>query len=1183
MILQALLGRWARESSFNHLRCSLDQSRYRAVVHGLEGSARAYFMAALAGSLKGPVLVVAADTARAEKIFDDLLAFMPRPEVHFLPSRELFVTGDLLSMSIDTLVQRHHFYEWASAAGSGIYVAPVEALLPRVVPAKTWRSLLPVLQPGLETGREKLLESLVELGYRRCPLVEGKGFFSVRGEIVDLFPPGRPEPVRIELFEDTIASIRTFDPQTQRSTGKVDRIRVLPAWELFLPASLYARGRENLRRETSRTVTRLRRARDRVAGRLENKVEQHLLRLGQPGGLEMLAGYFPFFYGPGAVLWEHLPPGSLIIFDEPVRMEENAAALHRELIAQRGNLFLQGELLPSQLDPIWTLEEMLARLVHPAVAVSFFPGGRFKGEEIHFAAKEMPHYHGQWELFYNDAERWLQDDFEIVVLASNTDGARSLTGLFREHALPARFLSEQAGPDPEQFRVAVAGLGSGFVLPGLKLAVVCEANLVPRRRKKKRLVRREGVALGHYRELGAGDYVVHEQHGIGKYLGLSTLEINDVKKDFLQIKYRGTDKLYLPVEQVHLIQKYVGEEGKAPRLHSLGGAEWQRLKTKVKASVQEMARNLLALYAARETVSGYAFGPDHPWQGEFETRFPYEETPDQLRAIAEVKADMEQSTPMDRLVCGDVGYGKTEVALRAAFKAALEGKQVALLVPTTILAQQHYRTFSERFRDFPLQVAQLSRFVSASRQKDILEDLARGKVDIVIGTHRLLSADVRFHDLGLLIIDEEQRFGVRHKEKLKQMRLEVDVLAMTATPIPRTLHLSMAGVRNLSVIETPPENRYPVQTFVVEYSDQLVWEAFQRELNRRGQVYFVFNRVRGIEAMAAHLQELFPAARIAVGHGRMSERRLEKVMNDFLEERYDVLVSTTIVEAGLDIPNVNTMIVYDADNFGLAQLYQLRGRVGRSNRLAYAYLTYRREKMMTALSQKRLQAITEFTELGSGFKIALRDLEIRGAGNILGAEQHGFMVAVGFDLYLRLLEQAVRALRREPVQETVAPEPRLDLQVNAFLPSSYIASQDQKIDFYQRIYAVGDTAALKELETDLRDRYGQPPRPVHNLLTVARLRLLASRLGVDSIRQEQGLVVIRFARNIPAGEALWVVLRRHQGRVTLCTGRKTILKMRAGGMGDAVLPGLVVLLEEVAGALESPPENAGAGMVKKRE
>ncbi len=1181
MILQALLGRWARESSFDQLLLSLNKPRFRAMVHGLTGNARVYFMAALARSAKRPLLVVAADMGRAEKLFEDLLAFLPRAYIHILPPRELFVTGDLLGMSIDTFEQRQHFYEWAYTGGSGIYIAPVAALLPRVVPVKTWRSLLLDLKPGREIGREQFLNHLVELGYRCYSQVESRGSFSVRGEVIDLFPPGRDEPVRIELFEDSIASLRTFDLQTQRSIRKMEQIRILPACELVLPAAIYDRGAENLRHEAVQTVARLRRARDCAAGHLQDKVEQHLQRLGQPGGLEMLSGYFPFFYGRGAAIWEHLPARAVVVFDEPVRVKENTTVLCRELADHRGNLFLKGELLPSQLDPIWTLEELLAHLDHPAMTVSFFPEGIFTAPEICFTAKEMPHYHGQWDVFFHDVARWLDDGFRVVVLSSTPEGAQSLVGLFREHHLAASFISGQPGEGRECLQVGVAALEAGFVLPGLKVAVVAENNLIPRRRKKRRLSRQEGITLSHYRELSAGDHIVHEQHGIGRYLGLNALEINGIKKDFLQIKYGGADKLYLPVEQVHLIRKYVGEEGKTPRLHSLGGGEWQRLKSRVKASVQEMAQNLLALYASRETVSGYAFGPDHPWQGEFEARFPYEETPDQLQAIAAVKADMEKPAPMDRLICGDVGYGKTEVALRAAFKAALEGKQVALLVPTTILAQQHYRTFSERFHDFPLQVAQLSRFVPPARQKEILKDLAHGKLDIVIGTHRLLSRDVRFHDLGLLIVDEEQRFGVRHKEKLKQLRLEVDVLTMTATPIPRTLHLSIAGARDLSVIETPPENRYPVQTFVVEYSDQMVREAFQRELNRHGQVYFVFNRVRGIEAMAAHLQELLPAARIAVGHGQMSERQLERVMNDFLEARYDILVSTTIVEAGLDIPNVNTMIVYDADHFGLSQLYQLRGRVGRSNRLAYAYLTYRREKMMTGFSRKRLQAITEFTELGSGFKVALRDLEIRGAGNILGAEQHGFMIAVGFDLYVRLLDQAVRSLRREPVQEKIVPEPRLDLQVNAFLPSSFIAGQDQKIDLYQRIYAAGDAAALEELETDLRDRYGQPPRPVLNLLAVARLRLLSLELGVDLIRQEQGQVMIRFAHNVPDREALWAVLRRYKGKVALMTGRKLTLKMRAGGNGDDFLAGLILLLGELDDAFKIVPVNAGSGNAQK--
>ncbi len=606
---------------------------------------------------------------------------------------------------------------------------------------------------------------------------------------------------------------------------------------------------------------------------------------------------------------------------------------------------------------------------------------------------------------------------------------------------------------------------------------------------------------------------MHEQHGIGQYQGLHTLEVGGIKRDYLHLKYRGTDKLYLPIDQVGLIQKYSGGDGPAPRLHSLGGAEWQRLKTKVNRSVEELAGELLALYAARQAVQGFAFSQDHPWQQEFESNFPFEETPDQIKAIADVKADLEASFPMDRLICGDVGYGKTEVAMRAAFKVIMEGKQVAVLVPTTVLAQQHFRTFRERFEGFPVNIAQLSRFVSPAEQKKTIEDVARGKIDLVIGTHRLLSRDVHFHDLGLLVVDEEQRFGVKQKEKMKQMRLEVDTLAMTATPIPRTLHLSLAGARDLSIIDTPPEDRYPVQTYVVEYSENLVREAVQRELNRKGQVFIVYNRVNRINSFAEKIEKLFPGVEIAVGHGQMPERRLEQVMIGFQEKQYQVLISSTIIESGLDIPNVNTLIVCEADRFGLAQLYQIRGRVGRSNRLAYAYLTYRKDKIISETARKRLRAIREFTELGSGFKIALRDLEIRGAGNILGAEQHGFIAQVGFDLYVKLLDQAVAELKNEKREEK--PVVKIELEANAFIPSSYINAQDQKIDLYQRIYRSSTAGELQDLEAEMTDRYATPPQPVRTLLKIAGLRVAAASLKISQIRQVHGSLVVQFSASSP--------------------------------------------------------------------
>ena len=709
-------------------------------------------------------------------------------------------------------------------------------------------------------------------------------------------------------------------------------------------------------------------------------------------------------------------------------------------------------------------------------------------------------------------------------------------------------------------------LENGFVMPALKLAVLVDKEILPGYRKKRRWAAPKSKnALRDFQELKMGDLVVHEQHGIGRYMGIRTMDVDGVTRDYLYIKYAKEDKLYLPVEQIDILQRYVGGEGHPPKVSSLGGQKWARVKSRVRASVQELARDLLSLYAAREAVKGYAFLPDQPWQQEFEERFPYEETPDQLRAIEEVKADMEKERPMDRLLCGDVGYGKTEVALRAAFKAVIDGKQVAFLVPTTILAQQHYENFLERFKGFPMKVELLSRFRSPREQKRVIGELKAGVADIVIGTHRLLSRDIGFKDLGLLIIDEEHRFGVRHKEKLKMLRQEVDVLSMTATPIPRTMHMAISGARDLSVIDTPPENRYPVQTYVVEYSQNLIKEALQRELNRGGQVYFIYNRIQTIEKWAAKLQEMVPGARIVAAHGQMPEQKLAEVMHKFLVGEYDILVSTTIVEAGLDIPNVNTMVVYDADYFGLAQLYQLRGRVGRSNRLAYCYLTYRKDKVMSGDAVKRLQAIKEFTELGSGFKIALRDLEIRGAGNILGPEQHGSMIAVGYELYCRLLQQAIETMKGKNIPVQQKAEPRIDLKISAYLPSSYVVNQQQKIELYRRIAALEKKEDLQDMAAELKDRYGHLQPPVENLLLVMRLRQLAREKEVEAIEQQKGVTVIKFLKEKHfQSEQLWQVVNKNRRYLSLLSGKGVTLKVRASQEGEKdYLRYLITILEQI--------------------
>ncbi len=1171
-----LIELWPEAGSFSNIKDNINKfPGYKAIVTGLDGSARVFFMAALAHFSRRPALVITADFPRAEKAYSDLQTFLPG-QVNLLPSRELFMNTDVLSRSEEYQQMRMRFLKWLFTQKSGIYVAPAAAFISKALPPSHFRNLIIELQTNQEIDRQELLARLVARGYERSTITETGGQFSARGDIIDIYSPGNRDPIRIELFDNIVESIRNFDPHTQRSTEKLERTTIIPACELLITDDLRRSGEKKIKNNLESALSKLRkRGKTEIAGRLKQQVNRHLERLQQPDGLDILSGYFSFFYGNGASLLDYLSPDHMVLIEEPGAVAEKGKSLRNELEDYSSTSIAEGEILTREDDLFWREEELLNRLPCPLISTALFPGTEdfFKPMDRYtFEAKSIPYYHGQLELFNNDYQDWIKGGYRVYLLAASEQRSRGLLDLLAGQASPdgSRGSGDATTSAVEPPPILTGSLEEGFLVPELKLAFVTEQNLLPHRKKKRFIKKQEGIRLSDYRELEIGDYVVHEQHGIGKYQGLNTLEVGGARRDYLLLQYRGSDKLYIPVDQVGLIQKYSGGDGPAPRLHSLSGGEWQRLKKRVNKSVEELARELLALYAARKAVEGYSFGPDHPWQQEFEANFPYEETPDQIQAVADVKADLEKNYPMDRLICGDVGYGKTEIAMRAAFKVVMEGKQAAILVPTTVLAQQHYRTFRDRFDGFPVRVAQLSRFVTPARQKEVIRDLAAGKVDIVIGTHRLLSKDIRFHDLGLLVVDEEQRFGVRQKEKMKQLRLEVDTLAMTATPIPRTLHLSLAGARDFSIIDTPPENRYPVQTYVLEYSDHLVREAVQRELNRQGQVYIVFNRVERIDKFAERIQTMFPDASVTVGHGRLPEAALERVMVDFQNGRHQVLVSTTIIESGLDIPNVNTLIIYEADRFGLAQLYQIRGRVGRSNRLAYAYLTYRKDKIISEVARKRLRAIKEFTELGSGFKVALRDLEIRGAGNILGAEQHGFIAAVGFDLYARLLDQAVAELKNERREQKV--NTRLELQVSAFLPSAYISAQDQKVDFYKRIYSALDPEDLKEIEEELIDRYGSPPESARNLLKAAELRTLAAQLGVELIQQQQHNILMQFMPGTPFDYGrLKEKSDFNLDHIIVSKRRPLTLTIKGAGKSESLLEDLCLLLNR----LNALPERAG--------
>ncbi len=1133
---------------------------------GLEGSLKHLIMAALSAGSSGPLLVITADNTGAEKIAADLKAVIPQGVTLFPGENPLLIPG-LFSQSREIANDRAKVLRELVVNKQNIYVTTIAALLPRLLPPDVWRDGVFTLKVEDEVSPLDLISRFIDLGYRRTALVEEKGQVSLKGGVLDFYPTGMEVPVRIEFFGDNIESLRYFEPESQRSIKSVKEVAVYPAGEYFLPQGSTDMVGHKIRTEAEVMAGQLgKEGKEEAAHKVRQRAAEITARLDAENIFSGAEHFLCYYYGKGASFLDYLPQDSTLILDEPLRLEEAWQKLSQQLNDMKASLLLAGEILPTQAEYFWEFPAMVAAYPGKIAAFSLFSRKTSYLEprsEIKVKAALPPHYQEQWHILAGEVREWKSQGYRIVLAFSREQGALSLKKIFDEENIDSLLLRHKDGPlapPPGVSLIVSTHPDNGFILPQAKLVYLTEGELLARPRKiRKRPKGKESLRLADYRELKVGDYIVHEQHGIGSYQGIVPLKIGGVKKDYLYIKYSGTDKLYITTEQIDTIQKYVGVEGKTPKLSTLGGQEWSRVKTRVRESVEELARELLALYSEREALKGYKFSPDQAWQREFEERFPYPETPDQLRAIEEVKKDMENERPMDRLICGDVGYGKTEVALRAAFKAILDGKQAAFLVPTTILAQQHYRNFLERFAGFPISVDLLSRFRTSAVQKETIRNIKLGKVDLVVGTHRLLSKDIHFKDLGLLVVDEEQRFGVKHKERLKMLKKNVDVLTLTATPIPRTLHMSLAGARDLSVIETAPEDRYPIQTYVTEYSDYLLKEAVQREVRRSGQVYFVFNRVQNIEKWVSHLKKLLPGIRIGLGHGQMPEKRLEKVMLDFLEGNYDLLISTTIVEAGLDLPNVNTMIIYDADKLGLAQLYQLRGRVGRSDRVAYCYLTYQKDKVLSEIAEKRLQAIREFTELGSGLKIALRDLEIRGAGNILGPEQHGFVAAVGFDLYCRLLENAVSALKGTGLPEA-KPEVRVEININAYLPSEYVPEQAQKIAFYQKIAAAAGISDLEDIKTEIRDRYGPLPQAVENLFLAAVLKVAALESGVESLREENEIIKIIFSPELRFdSEKLLKLVRAKDGRLKIVMGRGISLKVSRRGFTEKEL--LEFLLE----------------------
>ncbi|MBB6679142.1 transcription-repair coupling factor [Cohnella lubricantis] len=1145
--MQALMNTFASDPDVASILAGVRSGMREQLVAGLSGSARQVMIASLFRELNRPMLVVTHNMFAAQKMMEDLQECLSAEEVLLYPANELIAAETAIS-SPETSARRMDVLLQLAEGFRGVVVVPFSGVRRFQPDRMTMAQSRVRLKVGDSLPMNEFLSRMIGLGYERVDRVEQKGHLSVRGGIADFYPLTSAVAVRVEWFDDEIDSIRTFDPADQRSIDKLDAYTVRPCREIVADERRFANAAQHAGELLERQLDRMsdRQAKERL--RAEISREMDLLR--QNIYFSEIYKYISLLYPERQTLLDYVPKDTVLFMDEPTRLQETARQLERDETEYSTHLLQQGKSLPGfvlALEAEQALHPKAFQTVYLNLFVRQIPHTQPQNI-VNITCRTMQNFHGQMNVLKAEMERWRKSGAHIVMLAGNADRADRMRRVLDDYHIAA----------PE---IAQGNLQSGFELPSVKLVVITEGEMFTQKQRKARRVDRRmdnAERLKSYTDLKVGDYVVHQNHGIGKYLGIGTLEINGIHKDYLHIVYAGGDRLSVPVEQFDLIQKYVGSEEKEPKVNKLGGAEWNRVKSKVRSSVKDIADDLIKLYAERQATRGLAFGEDTPYQQEFEAMFPYEETPDQLRAIEEIKKDMQQPRPMDRLLCGDVGYGKTEVAVRAAFKAAIEGKQVAVLVPTTILAQQHYETFRERFSGYPFQIRVLSRFRSRKEQTESMKGLKAGTVDIVIGTHRLLSQDIVFKDLGLLIVDEEQRFGVSHKEKLKRLKTNVDVLTLTATPIPRTLHMSMLGVRDLSVIETPPENRFPVQTYVVEYSPTLVREAIEREMARDGQVYFLYNRVQGIYQMAEQISALVPDAKIAVAHGQMSEQELERTILDFLDGEYDVLVSTSIIETGVDIPNVNTLIVHDADKMGLSQLYQLRGRVGRSNRIAYAYFTYQRDKVLTEVAEKRLQSIKEFTELGSGFKIAMRDLAIRGAGNLLGAEQHGFIASVGFDLYSQMLAEEIQARKLEKFgEEAVVPAPvntQLDLSVDAYLPSDYIYDSIQKIEIYKKVAAAAALEDVSDLLEELVDRFGDPPKAVLNLLAVARIKVYGRHYGIESMSKRGDEIQLKFAEKFSKevdGAKLKTLELKLKGKLQLITANPQLtLKLLVRGLDD---------------------------------
>ena len=1134
----------------------LESGGLPALVSGLSAVHRANLAAALRLETGLPLVVLCPDDTAAENMANDLRAMLGA-EVATLGMRDFtFYPAEAASRQAE---QKRIAALYALQTGSApVLTASVSGLMQRTLPPETLEKAAFALEDGGSYAIEDVEDALLRCGYSRAEQVEGPGQFARRGGILDFFSPADAEPVRIEFWGDEIDSMGHFDVASQRRSEPIRRCVILPAAET-LPG-LTVGGVEALAGEIERYAERFARKRSSEnAATLAATLRADAERLRGGVVLSDADRYLPLVY-PEASGMDYLPAEALLVMDQPARCAERARDYQKQLqedlreLQKRGQVALGAEAFALGWDAL------VRRLQdYPLYMTDAFTVGRTPLPPktlTSIPAKQLPTYAGSAQAAADDVKAYRKQDYRVVVLAGDERRAKVLQEFFKDHDIPALIDPElKQLPRNGECRIGIGALSAGLEYPNIKLAVLTDAQLLRSRNKKqaaKKKLPSTRQRIESYADLSVGDFVVHENHGIGRFAGIVKMQVDGFEKDYVKIAYAGTDCLYVPATQLDLVTKYTGGgEEKPVRLSKMGGAEWAKTRSRAKSAAKDMAKKLIALYAERQRLPGYAFSPDSEWQTEFEENFGYTETDDQLRCTAEIKADMESSVPMDRLLCGDVGFGKTEVALRAVMKCVLDGKQAAILVPTTVLAQQHYQTALQRFFGFPVNIAVLSRFKTGGQSAKVLQDLASGRCDLVIGTHRLLSKDVKFKDLGLLVVDEEQRFGVTHKEHIKELSRGVDVLTLSATPIPRTLNMAMSGIRDMSTIEEPPEDRLPVQTFVMEHDWNVLADAIRRELQRGGQVYYLHNRIEDIDRTAVRLRQLLEEdVTVAVAHGQMDKTMLANVMESVASGQVQVLVCTTIIETGIDIPNVNTLIIEDADKLGLAQLHQIRGRVGRSTRRASAYLTFRRDKVLTEIAEKRLSAIRDFAAFGSGFKIAMRDLEIRGAGNLLGAEQSGHMIDVGYDMYMKLLSEAV--LEARGIEVPKRAECSADLAVAANIPERYVPSSEQRMDLYRRIAAIRSEEEADDLTDELIDRFGDPPPGVNALIHVALLRGEAGKAGITDIAQKQGC--LRFTVKDFDMEKVSALYARpeYKGRLRVEAGSKPCLSLKIKAKGRVI-------------------------------